>query len=64
MKRENELEWLYREIARMSAEAGLLPHIPLLTDPISLAGNWARDNPDKAYRLALDIRNKLVQAFG
>jgi len=64
MDSEAQLEDLYRDIAGMLVDAGVFPRVPPLLglpDPVAYVGNWARNNPNEAYRLAVGIRDKLVQ---
>lgn len=64
MDREAQLEDLYRDIAEMLVDARVFPRLPSLLglpDPVVYIVNWARNNPNEAYRLAVDIRDKLVQ---
>ena len=46
----------------MMVAAGAIPNIPLL-NAVDFIGKWARNHPDRAYRLAVDIRDKIAQAI-
>ena len=60
MNKEVQLEALFREVTRMLVTAGVFPRVPPLPglpDPETYAGRWAREHPNEAYRLAVDMRD-------